>query len=83
MNYIKESGGEKFAILNIGMNNLMRPALYDAYHQIIPIKIIDKKEIYHIAGPICESSDFFTKNREMTELQEGDFGAILSAGAYG
>jgi diaminopimelate decarboxylase len=81
--YIKSSGGENFAILNAGMNNLIRPAMYDSYHEITPILRREKQEVYNFAGPICESSDFFAKNRKTATLHEGDFVAILCSGAYG
>lgn len=81
--YIKKSGDENFAILNAGMNNLIRPAMYDSYHEITPVLKREKEEVYNIAGPVCESSDFFAKNRQMKTLQEGDFVAILCSGAYG
>lgn len=80
--YIKKSGNENFAILNTGMNNLIRPALYGSYHEIIPIIKRNKQEIYNIVGPICESSDVFAKNRKIFSLKESDFLAILTTGAY-
>ncbi|MES3036752.1 MAG: diaminopimelate decarboxylase [Bdellovibrionota bacterium] len=82
--YIKHNGVKKFAILDSGMNHLMRPTLYSAFHRVLPLKIRPgNKEKYDIVGPICESSDFFAKNREMTPLEEGDFVWIADSGAYG
>src|SRR5207248_8558173 len=85
--YIKKSGNKKFAIVDAGMNDLIRPALYRSYHEIVPVeeKIERKRktEKIDIVGPVCESGDFFALDREMPELREGDLLAIMSAGAYG
>ncbi len=81
--YIKESNGQKFAIIDAGMNDLMRPALYDATHKILPTKDGEATEQYHIVGPVCESSDVFARNIYAPPLNSGDLIAILSAGAYG
>jgi diaminopimelate decarboxylase len=83
--YIKKTPYKTFVILNSGMNHLIRPALYQAYHRIFPVqrRSIDQTEKVDIVGPVCESSDFFAKDREMPLLQEGDFLAITEAGAYG
>ena len=84
--YIKKTGAKKFAIVDAGMNDLIRPALYQSYHEIVPVaepsktKSTDKIDI---VGPVCESGDFFALDREMPELHEGDLLAIMSAGAYG
>jgi len=73
-----------FIIIDAGMNDLMRPALYSATHQILPIfKGEGELHNYHIVGPICESSDVFVRNYQTNKLQEGAFIAILSSGAYG
>jgi diaminopimelate decarboxylase len=87
--YIKKSGQKKFAIVDAGMNDLIRPALYRSYHEIVPaeekIESKRKREIEKIdvVGPVCESGDFFALDREMPEVREGDLLAIMSAGAYG
>ncbi len=83
--YIKETSHTKFAIIDAGMQNLIRPAMYDSFHEIIPLQIDNTKpkEIYTIVGPICESSDIFLQNYEMQKLERGDIVAILNAGAYG
>ncbi|HYR22401.1 MAG TPA: diaminopimelate decarboxylase [Chthoniobacterales bacterium] len=85
--YIKQSGSKKFAIVDAGMNDLIRPALYRSYHEIVPVeeKIESERKIekIDIVGPVCESGDFFALDREMPEVQEGDLLAIMSAGAYG
>jgi diaminopimelate decarboxylase len=86
--YIKASSEKKFAIVDAGMNDLIRPALYQSYHEIIPVNQTTserKRKItkIDIVGPVCESGDFFALDREMPELREGHLLAILSAGAYG
>jgi diaminopimelate decarboxylase len=88
--FIKESGGKKFAIVDAGMNDLIRPALYHSYHEIVPVEeqssitsMSERTQKIDIVGPVCESGDFFALDREMPELHEGDLLAIMSAGAYG
>ncbi len=89
--YIKKTSAKKFAIVDAGMNDLIRPALYHSYHEIVPVKepstnmskSTSKTEKVDIVGPVCESGDFFALDREMPELDEGDLLAIMSAGAYG
>ena len=84
--YIKKTGAKKFAIVDAGMNDLIRPALYQGYHEIVPVAEPSKTkntEKIDIVGPVCESGDFFALDREMPELHEGDLLAIMSAGAYG
>ena len=81
--YIKKNEDKKFAITDAAMNDLMRPALYDAFHNIINLSLSkSKKQQFDIVGPICETSDFLGKNR-MLSLEEGNILAILDAGAYG
>lgn len=82
--YIKKTSRKNFLIVDAGMNDLVRPAIYGAYHEIIPVALRDgEKHNWDIAGPICESSDIFAKDRKMPNVKEGDFLAILCAGAYG
>jgi len=85
--YIKETGRKKFAIIDAGMNDLIRPALYESYHQIVPVvqpsMSRNKTEKMDIVGPVCESGDFFGQDLEMPELRPGDLLAVMSAGAYG
>jgi len=84
--YIKKTGAKKFAIVDAGMNDLIRPALYQSYHEIVPVEEAStskSNEKVDIVGPVCESGDFFALDREMPELHEGDLLAIMSAGAYG
>ena len=81
--YVKKTSAQNFAILNAGMNFLMRPALYDSYHRISPLKPSEQTDKYTVVGPICESTDKFAVDREMGQLQRGDWLAIFDAGAYG
>ena len=82
--FIKQSGKRKFAIVDAGMNDLIRPALYDAYHKIKKLNDDTNNEcIYDIVGPICESSDLFGHNIPLPTLSRGDRLIIMSAGAYG
>jgi diaminopimelate decarboxylase len=84
--YIKSTPKRKFVVVDSGMNDLIRPALYDAYHQIIPLRIkgrgLRAKQKVDIVGPICESADFFAKDRRIPEPKEGEYLAIMGAGAY-
>jgi diaminopimelate decarboxylase len=86
--YIK-SGAKKFAIVDAGMNDLIRPALYQGYHEIIPVNepaedgVSFPSQKIDVVGPVCESGDFFALDRDMPELHQGDLLAIMSAGAYG
>ncbi len=81
--YIKRGTCKQFAIIDAGMNDLVRPALYQAYHEIENLTSQAPKEKYDIVGPICESSDVFAKDRELPTTKRGDILAIHSAGAYG
>ncbi|MBT8471400.1 MAG: diaminopimelate decarboxylase [Marinicaulis sp.] len=83
--YVKENGDRQFLILDAGMNDLLRPALYDAYHDIWPVAEPSGSTtiVYDVVGPVCESGDRFAASRALPEMREGDFVAILSAGAYG
>jgi len=85
--YLKDTPKKKFVIVDAGMNDLVRPALYDAYHNIVPLYLSAKNaglaEKVDVVGPICESGDFFAKERRVPRLKEGDYLAIMSTGAYG
>ncbi len=83
--YIKERDGRKFAILDAGMNDLMRPALYQAVHDLKPVvrDTTRTMQTYDLVGPICESTDRFAKDYSAAELRENDLVAFMSAGAYG
>ncbi len=82
--YIKETQNKTFVILDTGMNHLMRPSLYQAFHNIVPlIHRSEKLHVYDIVGPICESADFFGKDRPLSEVHQDDYLAVADAGAYG
>ncbi len=83
--YVKAGEERRFLIIDAGMNDLMRPALYDAYHDIWPVQKNDNAdtETYDIVGPVCESTDRFAKTRRLQKMQSGDLIAIMSTGAYG
>lgn len=87
--YIKQTPIKKFVIVDAGMNDLIRPSLYEAYHNILPVIRPQRKrdscrsEKYDVVGPICESADCFAKDRSLCGIKEGDYLAIMSAGAYG
>jgi len=82
--YRKETEKKTFIIVDTGMNDLIRPALYSAWHDILPVNRKDgPKEKVDVVGPICESSDFLAKDRDLPHLSRGDLIAVMSAGAYG
>ncbi len=83
--YVKEAHRKRFVIVDAGMNDLIRPALYDAYHEILPIKKNTNLRSIKadVVGPICESADFIAKDRKLPRFSEGDLLAVMSAGAYG
>jgi diaminopimelate decarboxylase len=76
--------GRRFLVLDAGMNDLMRPALYDAFHDLVPVRPREGDLLaYDLVGPICESTDIFARDRMLPPLQAGDLVAFMSAGAYG
>lgn len=83
--YHKESGEKKFVIVDAGMNDLIRPSLYEAYHDIRPVVRQENPRtiVADIVGPICESGDFLAKDRELPEVKQGEMLAVMGAGAYG
>jgi diaminopimelate decarboxylase len=82
--YLKKGGGKEFVIVDAGMNDLMRPSLYDAYHHILPVEKKRRNMIVtDVVGPICESGDFLAKGRELGRLSRGEYISVMSAGAYG
>jgi len=82
--YTKSAGEKTFFIVDAAMNDLMRPSLYDSYHNIQPVKISGRKTVKaDIVGPICESGDFFAKGRDVEVYEQGELMAVMSAGAYG
>lgn len=85
--YLKQNGDKQFLVVDAAMNDLIRPSLYGAYHEIVPVLIGNRKKNgtvkVDVVGPICETGDFFARDRELPELAPGDLVAILDAGAYG
>jgi diaminopimelate decarboxylase len=82
--YVKQSGKKTFYIVDAGMGELIRPALYEAYHRVAPLSGPQKTTFRaDVVGPICESSDFLAKNRLLPRMKRGDYLAVFSAGAYG
>ena len=83
MIYFKETGVRNFAVVDAGMNDLLRPSLYDAYHQVLPVLESSGKTVkMDVVGPICETGDWLAKDRLLPRLDQGDLLALLSAGAY-
>lgn len=82
--YIKPTADKQFAIIDAAMNDLMRPALYQAWQEIIPLQLGSEADsaLYDIVGPVCETGDFLGKDRELA-IAEGDLLAVRSSGAYG
>jgi diaminopimelate decarboxylase len=85
--YRKKNDGKRFLVVDAAMNDLIRPALYGAYHEIIPVNqsagSAAKSEVTDIVGPVCETGDFFARDRELPVVDEGSLLGILDAGAYG
>ncbi len=83
--YHKDTGGKRFLVVDAGMNDLIRPSLYEAYHEIKPVvePAAPKSGVFDVVGPICESGDFLAKDREIPEVEQGDLLAVMGAGAYG
>lgn len=83
--YVKKNGKKTFVITDAGMNDLIRPALYQAHHDIVPVapRKSGRKMVADVVGPVCETGDFFARDREVEALRPGDLVAILDAGAYG
>mgnify|MGYP006265624969 CR=1 FL=1 len=84
--YVKHGEAKHFLIVDVGMNDLVRPAMYDAWHEIVPVRepaVGSARVAYDVVGPVCETSDLFAAGRQMPELAAGDLVAIMSAGAYG
>jgi len=81
---VKRNGKKTFVITDAAMNDLIRPALYQAYHEIVPVRPRGgKARAVDVVGPVCETGDFFARDREMKPVQPGDLVALLDAGAYG
>jgi diaminopimelate decarboxylase len=85
ISYVKQTAQKKFLIVDAGMNDLIRPALYQSYHEIVPLCEMENSvhESVDVVGPVCESADFFAQDRVLPRMKEGDLLALMSAGAYG
>jgi diaminopimelate decarboxylase len=83
--YLKQGTAKKFVVVDAGMNDLIRPALYQGWHQIVPVQKSEgaQEELVDVVGPICETGDFLATNRGLPPVEQGDTLAVLSAGAYG
>ncbi|MGB0038285.1 MAG: diaminopimelate decarboxylase, partial [Terriglobales bacterium] len=85
--YRKTNNNKRFLIVDAAMNDLLRPSLYGAYHEIVPVQLSpasnQETEKTDVVGPICETGDFLARDRKLPVMQEGDLLAILDAGAYG
>ncbi len=83
--YVKKNGSKTFIITDAAMNDLIRPALYQAHHEIVPVvpPRSSRKMVADVVGPVCETGDFFARDREMAPVKAGDVVAVLDAGAYG
>ena len=83
--YEKKGSAKTFKIVDAGMNDLIRPALYEGHHEIVPVKQPENgdRKPMDVVGPICESGDFFCQGRDLPDFQPGEVVALMSAGAYG
>jgi diaminopimelate decarboxylase len=84
--YVKTGPGKTFVIVDAAMNDLIRPTLYDAHHEILPVMEAApsaRRLKVDVVGPICESGDYLAQNRDIAEVAAGDLLAVMSAGAYG
>jgi diaminopimelate decarboxylase len=83
--YTKEGEAKRFVIVDAAMNDLIRPSLYGAYHEIRPVREVPaaKSVTVDVVGPVCESGDFLAKDRLLPEVRPGNLLAVMSAGAYG
>jgi diaminopimelate decarboxylase len=82
--YVKEGHGKRFVVADAGMNDLLRPALYDAFHRVEPVLARGRAaEPVDVVGPVCETSDFLARRRELERPEPGDLLAVRDVGAYG
>ena len=83
--YVKKGSAKSFVIQDGAMNDLIRPTLYDAWHEIIPVTepLSGREFVADVVGPICETGDYFALDRKMPEVEAGDLLAVMTAGAYG
>ena len=83
MLYVKKNGAKTFVITDAGMNDLIRPSLYQAHHEIVPVKQGKTAGKVDVVGPVCESGDFFARDRAMAAVKPGELVLVMDAGAYG
>jgi diaminopimelate decarboxylase len=83
--YVKRTPEKTFVIVDAGMNDLIRPTLYQGYHEVVPVRESKERGLLQVdvVGPVCESGDFFALGREIREVEAGEVLALMSAGAYG
>ena len=83
--YVKKTPAKTFVIVDAGMNDLIRPALYQGYHEVVPVRESKDQPLakVDVVGPVCESGDFFALDRDLAKVESGDVLALMSAGAYG
>jgi diaminopimelate decarboxylase len=83
--YVKRGEAKTFVVVDAGMNDLIRPTLYDAHHEIWPVKAAPnaRRVVADVVGPVCESGDFLALQRDIPDVKPGDLLAVMSAGAYG
>jgi len=83
--HLKRGAGKNFLVVDAGMNDLIRPAMYESFHEIVPLHrdTTRRAMVADVVGPICETGDCFAKDRQIQEVGEGEWVALLSAGAYG
>jgi diaminopimelate decarboxylase len=82
--YVKDGGSKHFVIQDAAMNDLIRPTLYDAYHEILPVKEPGTAAMTaDVVGPVCETGDYLAQDRQMPKVEAGDLIAVMTAGAYG
>ncbi len=84
--FVKREEGKTFVISDVGMNDLVRPTLYEAYHDILPVRLAPPdaaREVADVVGPVCESGDYIARNRPLPPMVRGDLFAVMTAGAYG
>lgn len=81
--YVKKNGAKTFVITDAAMNDLIRPALYQAFHEIVPVVRGRQKIVVDVVGPVCETGDFFARDRPLEKVKEGDLVAVMDTGAYG
>ena len=83
--YVKKTPAKTFVIVDAGMNDLIRPALYQGYHEVVPVRESKDEPLtkVDVVGPVCETGDFFALDRDLANVGSGDILALMSAGAYG